>query len=455
LIIRKLKGGFFVTINVQEFMDNLIAQNPAEPEFHQAVKEVVISLAPFIDKNPKYAENKILERLVEPERTISFRVPWVDDKGEIQVNKGWRVQFNSAIGPYKGGLRFAPNVTVGTLKFLGFEQIFKNSLTNLPLGGGKGGSNFDGRGKSDAEVMRFCQSFMTELFRHIGPNTDVPAGDIGVGGREIGYLFGQYKRLANEYTGVLTGKGVGWGGSLIRTQATGYGVAYFLQQMLATKGMSIEGQRVAASGYGNVGSFFIEKVHQLGGKIITVADPFGYVYDPDGVSGEKLEYIKTLWTVYRRPIKDYAEKYGLEYKEGSPWVVPCDIAVPTSRQNELDLNDAKALLNNGVKCVCEAANMPCSEDAVNCFLDAKILFAPGKAANAGGVGVSGLEMAQNSMRYYWSAEEVDAKLKTIMENIHATCQEYGKEGSYTNYVDGANIGGFIKIADAMIAQGVV
>jgi glutamate dehydrogenase (NADP+) len=444
-----------VSINVQEFMDNLIAQNPAETEFHQAVKEVVVSLAPFIDKNPKYAKNKILERLVEPERTISFRVPWVDDKGEIQINKGWRVEFNSAIGPYKGGIRFAPNVTVGTLKFLGFEQIFKNSLTSLPLGGGKGGANFDGRGKSDAEVMRFCQSFMTELFRHIGANTDVPAGDIGVGGREIGYMFGQYKRLANEFTGVFTGKGFNWGGSLIRPEATGYGVAYFCQSMLKTRGEDFEGKRVAASGYGNVGSFLIEKVIQLGGKVITVADPTGYIYDPDGVSGEKLEFVKTLWTVHRRPIKDYAEKFGVKYIEGSPWEVPCDVAIPTSRQNELDLNDAKNLIKNGCTCVCEAANMPSSEEAINYFLDSKILFAPGKAANAGGVAVSGLEMAQNSMRYNWTAEEVEEKLKSIMANIHATCQEYGKEGNYTNYVDGANIGGFIKVADAMIDQGIV
>ncbi|MCR4963556.1 MAG: NADP-specific glutamate dehydrogenase [Firmicutes bacterium] len=445
-----------MSFDVAKFMENVKAKNPGEPEFHQAVEEVVLTLADYINANPKYADNKILERMVEPERVVMFRVPWVDDKGEIQVNRGYRVQMNSAIGPYKGGLRFHPSVTLGTLKFLAFEQVFKNSLTTLPMGGGKGGADFDGVGKSDNEVMRFCQSFMTELYRHIGPNLDVPAGDIGVGAREVAYMFGQYKRIANEFTGVLTGKGRSFGGSLIRPEATGYGVIYFAQAMLATKGDSLEGKTVVNSGGGNVGTFLIEKVNQLGGKVVTVGDPYGYVYDPDGIKGEKLEFLKPLWTVYRRPIKDFADKFGLEYREGrKPWEVPCDIACPTATQNELNEEDAKTLIKNGCKCIAEGSNMSSTKGAVDAILASKILYSPGKASNAGGVAVSGLEMSQNSMRYNWTSEEVDAKLQQIMSDIHETCREYGQEGDYCNYVKGANIGGFVKVADAMIAQGIV
>ena len=442
-------------VNFQEFMDYIVKRNPAEYEFHQAVREVIQSLVPFVNKNPKYLKNKILERIVEPERVLAFRVPWIDDKGEIQINRGYRIQMNSAIGPYKGGLRFAPNVNLSILKFLAFEQVFKNSLTTLPMGGGKGGSNFDGVGKSDNEIMRFCQSFMTELYRHIGPETDVPAGDIGVGGREIGYMFGQYKRLTKEFSGILTGKGLNWGGSLIRPEATGYGAIYFAQEMLKTRGLDFEGKTVVNSGYGNVGTYLIEKVNELGGKVVTAADQYGYVYVPDGIKGDALEFLKTLWTIDRRPIKDFADEFGYEYREGrKPWEVPCDIATPTATQNELGVDDAKTLVKNGCVCVTEGANMPSTNDAVEVFTNAKLLFAPGKAANAGGVAVSGLEMSQNSMRLHWTKEEVDNKLKAIMAQIHDTCMEYGKENGYTNYVNGANIGGFVKVADSMIDQGV-
>lgn len=441
---------------LESFMNEVIAKNPGEKEFHQAVYEVAASLMPFIEQEHKYKKAKILERLVEPERVVMFRVTWVDDNGEIQVNRGYRVQMNSAIGPYKGGLRFDPSVNLSILKFLAFEQVFKNSLTTLPLGGGKGGADFDPRGKSDQEVMRFCQAFMTELFRHIGPDTDVPAGDIGVGGREIGYLFGQYRKIRNSFDGAITGKGFGWGGSLIRPEATGYGVVYFLQEMLKVKGEDLKGKTIAISGYGNVGSYFIEKALQYGAKVVTIADDKGYVYDPEGISGEKLEYLKDLWVVHRRPARDFAENFGLKWIEGrKPWEVPCDIAVPTATQNELDLEGAKSLAKNGCKCVVEAANMPCTPEAVDVFKSAGILFAPGKAANAGGVAVSGLEMCQNSQHICWSAEEVDSKLQGIMKNIHQQCVTYGKENNRIDYVKGANIAGFIRVADAMIAQGII
>ncbi len=442
---------------VQDLMERVVKRNPGEAEFHQAVHEVLESLQPVIESHPEYIDSGVLERMVEPERQIIFRVPWLDDNGRVQVNRGFRVQFNSAIGPYKGGLRFHPSVNLGIIKFLGFEQVFKNSLTGLPMGGGKGGSDFDPRGKSDGEVMRFCQSFMTELFRHVGANTDVPAGDIGVGAREIGYLFGQYKRITNTFEGVLTGKGISWGGSLARPQATGYGVAYFIEQMLQSRGESWAGKTVTISGYGNVGTFFIEKVNQLGGKVVTIADEFGYVSDPEGIQGEKLDFLLDLWCIYRRPAKDYAQKFGLQWVEGrSPWEVPCDIAVPTATQNELCREDAEHLIANGCKCVAEAANMPCMAEAVQLFLDKGILFGPAKAVNAGGVAVSGLEMSQNSMRYAWTFEEVDNKLKGIMTEIYrkseAAAREYGMAG---NLVAGANIAGFKKVADAMMAQGVV
>jgi len=433
------------------------AKNPGENEFHQAVQEVTESLIPFIEENPKYKHAKILERLAEPERTIIFRVPWLDDKGEIQINRGFRIEMNSAIGPYKGGLRLHPTVNLGILKFLAFEQVLKNSLTTLPMGGGKGGSDFDPKGKSDNEVMRFCQSFMSELFRHIGPNTDVPAGDIGVGGREIGYLFGQYKRLRNEFTGVLTGKGIEWGGSLIRPEATGYGATYFAQEMLATRGEGFKGKIVCISGSGNVAQYATEKVTQLGGIVVTSSDSNGFIYDPKGIDAEKLSYIMELKNVKRGRIKEYAEKYGVEYFEGKrPWGIKCDIAMPCATQNEVNAEEAKMLVKNGCLCVAEGANMPCNVEAVEVLLNAKVLYAPGKAANAGGVATSGLEMTQNSMRLPWSSEEVDERLHTIMKNIHKTCVKYGtKPDGFINYVDGANIGGFVKVADAMIAQGVV
>ncbi|MGI5873907.1 MAG: NADP-specific glutamate dehydrogenase [Bacillota bacterium] len=443
-------------MELQSFMEAVKAKNPNEPEFFQAVEEVAMTLIPYINEHPEYEEAKILERMVEPERVIMFRVPWVDDKGEIQINRGYRIQMNSAIGPYKGGLRFHPSVNLGLLKFLAFEQVLKNSLTTLPMGGAKGGADFDGRGKSDAEVMRFCQSFMTELYRHIGPDLDVPAGDIGTGAREIGYLFGQYKRLRNEFTGVLTGKGLSFGGSLIRPEATGYGLVYFLDEMMKRNGDSLEGKTVAVSGYGNVGTYAIEKVNQLGGKVVTIADEFGYVYDPDGIDSEKLEYIKDLWVVYRKSAKDFAEKYNLKWVEGKrPWEVPCDVALPTATQNELLEEHADLLVKNGVKYVAEGANMPCTNEAIKIFRAAGINYAPGKAANAGGVATSGLEMSQNSLRYGWTREEVDAKLKNIMIDIHENCVKYGQEGDKVDYVNGANVAGFVKVADAMLAQGLV
>jgi len=441
---------------VEEFMQMVVAKNPAENEFHQAVHEVVESLWDFVQENPVYQHHKILERIVEPERVIIFRVPWRDDRGNMQVNRGFRVEFNSAIGPYKGGLRFHPSVNLGILKFLGFEQVFKNSLTTLPMGGGKGGSDFDPKGKSDNEVMNFCQSFMTELSRHIGANTDVPAGDIGVGGREIGFLFGQYKRLRNEFTGVLTGKGLNWGGSLIRPEATGYGCVYFAEEMLKTRGESFKGKVVAISGSGNVAQYATEKVNQLGGKVVTLSDSSGTIYDPDGIDNEKLAYVLELKNVKRGRIKEYAEKYGVEYWPNErPWKAKVDVALPCATQNEISGEDAKTLVSNGCICVSEGANMPSEPEAINVYLDNKILFGPGKAANAGGVAVSGLEMSQNSMRLSWTREEVDEKLHGIMKSIHETCVKYGSEGDFINYVKGANIGGFIKVADSMIDQGCV
>ncbi len=433
------------------------AKNPGENEFHQAVQEVSESLIPFIEENPRYKHAKILERIAEPERTIIFRVPWLDDKGEVQINRGYRIEMNSAIGPYKGGLRLHPTVNLGILKFLAFEQVFKNSLTTLPMGGGKGGSDFDPKGKSDNEVMRFCQSFMSELFRHIGADTDVPAGDIGVGGREIGFLFGQYKRLKNEFTGVLTGKGIEWGGSLIRPEATGYGATYFAQEMLATRGESLKGKIVCISGSGNVAQFATEKVTELGGKVVTLSDSNGFVYDPKGIDDEKLKFVMDLKNIRRGRMREYADKYGVEYFEGKrPWVIKCDIAMPNATQNEINEEEAGMLIKNGCICVSEGANMPSTIEAVEVFLKAKILYGPGKAANAGGVATSGLEMTQNSMRLPWSREEVDEKLQVIMKNIHKTCVKYGtREDGFINYVDGANIGGFVKVANAMIAQGVV
>jgi len=442
--------------SVEDFMDMVKTKNPGEKEFHQAVFEVVESLWEFLQDNPHYMDAKILERLVEPERVILFRVPWRNDQGEIEVNKGYRVEFNSAIGPYKGGLRFHPTVNLGILKFLGFEQILKNSLTTLPMGGGKGGSNFDPKGKSDNEVMSFCQSFMTELQRHIGPDTDVPAGDIGVGGREIGFMYGQYKRLRNEFTGTLTGKGLNWGGSLIRPEATGYGNVYFAQEMLNAHGDDMKGKTVAISGSGNVAQYSVEKVLDLGGKPVTLSDSSGYIYDPDGIDRDKLEFVMELKNVKRGRIKDYAAKYNCQYVEGKrPWEVKCDVALPSATQNEINGDDAKALIKNGCICVSEGANMPSTPDAINVYMNNKILYGPGKAANAGGVATSGLEMSQNSLRLSWTRNEVDEKLHGIMKNIHETCVKYGHDGDFINYVKGANIGGFIKIADSMLDQGVV
>jgi glutamate dehydrogenase/leucine dehydrogenase len=442
---------------VDAFMAKVIAKNPNEPEFLQAVQEVVESLMPFIEENPKYKEHKILERMVEPERVIMFRVPWIDDKGEIQINRGYRIQMNSAIGPYKGGIRFHPTVNLSILKFLAFEQVFKNALTTLPMGGGKGGSDFDPKGKTDNEVMRFCQSFVTELYRHIGHNTDVPAGDIGVGGREVGYMYGQFKRIANEFTGVFTGKGVEWGGSLIRPEATGYGCVYFAEEMLKTRGESVKGKTVVISGSGNVSQYAAEKVIELGGKVVTLSDSNGYIYDPKGIDSEKLKYVMWLKNVKRGRIKEYAEKYGCEYYENkTPWEIKCDIALPCATQNEINGTDAKMLVRNGCICVSEGANMPSTPEAVETFIEHKILYGPGKAANAGGVATSGLEMTQNSIRMSWTREEVDRHLHQIMVNIHKTCVKYGtKSDGFINYVDGANIGGFVKVADAMIAQGVI
>ncbi len=444
--------------SIKDFISEVAATNPNEPEFIQAVTEVAETVIPFIEKNEKYQNKMLLERIVEPERTIMFRVPWTDDNGNVRVNKGYRVEFNSAIGPYKGGLRFHPTVNLSILKFLGFEQIFKNSLTTLPMGGGKGGSNFDPKGKSDAEVMRFCQSFMTELARHIGPNTDVPAGDIGVGGREVGFLFGQYKRLRNEFTGVLTGKGLSYGGSLIRPEATGYGTVYFAQSMLETKGESMQGKTVVISGSGNVAQYAAEKVIELGGKVLTLSDSGGFVYDKDGIDADKLAYVMELKNVKRGRIKEYVDKYpSASYTEGArPWGVKCDIALPCATQNELNKEEAETLVANGCMCVAEGANMPSLPEAIVVFQEAEILYAPGKASNAGGVATSGLEMSQNSLRLSWTREEVDEKLHAIMNNIHAACLKYGKNGDgYVDYVKGANIAGFVKLADAMLEQGVV
>ena len=442
--------------SVEEFMSMVKSKNANEVEFHQAVHEVADSLWSFLDKNQHYVYARVMERIIEPERVIIFRVPWRNDRGEIEVNRGFRVEFNSSIGPYKGGLRFHPSVNLSILKFLGFEQVFKNSLTTLPMGGGKGGSDFDPKGKSDNEVMSFCQSFMTELCKHIGPNTDVPAGDIGVGGREIGYMFGQYKRIRNEFTGVLTGKGLNWGGSLIRPEATGYGCVYFVNEMLKYQNNAIEGKSVVVSGSGNVAQYATEKVNQLGGKVVTLSDSSGFIFDSEGIDSDKLAWVIDLKNNKRGRIKEYAEEFKCEYFDGKrPWDVDCDIALPCATQNEIDESGAKSLLKNGVIAVSEGANMPSDPDAVNVFQNSGVLFGPGKAANAGGVAVSGLEMSQNSMRINWSSEEVDQKLLAIMQSIHESCVEYGKESNSVDYVKGANIAGFIKVADAMIDQGVV
>ena len=442
---------------LDSFLREIEKRNSHEPEFMQAVKEVAEDLIPYIIKQDIYHGKNILMRMCEPERVLMFRVNWVDDNGEIRVNRGYRIEMNSAIGPYKGGLRFHPSVNLSILKFLAFEQVFKNSLTTLPMGGGKGGSDFDPKNKSDSEVMRFCQSFMTELFRHIGPNTDIPAGDIGVGGREIGYMFGQYKRLKNEFTGVLTGKGVSWGGSLIRPEATGYGTVYFAEDMLNYEGNSLKGKTVTISGAGNVAQYAAEKCLHLGGKVLTMSDSNGFIFDKDGINEDKLKHIMFLKNVKRSRISEYLKKYpNASYvKDKKPWSIKCDVALPCATQNELDHLDAKNLISNGCYCVAEGANMPCTIKAISEFKQNKILYAPGKASNAGGVAVSGLEMAQNSLRYSWSREEVDKKLKQIMINIHRSCLEFGKEKDYINYGKGANISSFIKVADAMLAQGVV
>ncbi|MBO9582693.1 MAG: NADP-specific glutamate dehydrogenase [Flavobacterium sp.] len=443
---------------INEFMALIESKNPNEPEFLQAVREFAETVIPFIAERKKYDGKNLLLRIAEPERSIIFRVPWVDDKGEIIVNRGFRIQMNSAIGPYKGGIRFHHSVNLSVLKFLAFEQVFKNSLTTLPMGGGKGGSDFDPEGKSDAEIMRFCQSFMTELCRHIGPDLDVPAGDIGVGAREIGYLFGQYKRIRNEFTGVLTGKGLAYGGSLIRPEATGYGVVYFTDQMLRTIGHEIKGKKVAISGFGNVAWGVALKVNELGGKVVTISGPDGYIYDEEGISGEKIDHMVEMRATGDNRAERYLEKYpnAIFHKGKSPWEVKVDIAIPCATQNELNGDDAKKLIDNGVLCVTEAANMPSTLDAIKLFLDNKVLFAPGKAANAGGVAASGLEMTQNSIRLNWTSEEVDLRLKDIMVGIHNQCKKYGaEEDGYVNYVKGANIAGFVKVADAMLAQGVV
>ncbi|MFO7652296.1 MAG: NADP-specific glutamate dehydrogenase [Candidatus Krumholzibacteriia bacterium] len=439
------------------FLESVMAKNPAQPEFHQAVHEVAHSLEPCLKKHPEYLEAKILERMVEPDRIIMFRVPWQDDGGEIHVNRGYRVEFNNALGPYKGGLRFHPSVTLGILKFLGFEQILKNSLTTLPMGGGKGGSDFDPKGKSDYEVMRFCQSFMNELYRHIGADIDVPAGDIGVGGREIGYMFGQYKKLTHSFEGVFTGKGLGWGGSLIRPEATGYGCVYFAEEMLKTRKQSFAGKTVTVSGSGNVSQYAIEKVNQLGGKVVTVSDSNGTVYDKAGIDVEKWQYLMELKNVKRGRIKEYATEFRCEYHEGKrPWFVPCDIALPCATENELSGADAQMLVDNGCVCVSEGANMPTTPDGVEVLLGNKVLYGLGKAANAGGVATSGLEMSQNSMRMSWTREEVDARLQQIMKSIHSACRATAEEyGDADNYVLGANIAGFIKVANAMSDQGLV
>ena len=446
-----------MTEYAQNVLNKVRALNPNEPEFHQAVEEVFDSLDLVLERHPEYRSARILERMTEPERVIMFRVPWMDDQGDIHINRGFRIEMNSAIGPYKGGLRFHPSVNMGILKFLAFEQVFKNSLTTLPMGGGKGGSDFDPKGKSDNEVMRFCQSFMTELYRHIGPNTDVPAGDIGVGGREIGFLFGQYKRLRNEFTGVLTGKGLNWGGSLIRPEATGYGAVYFAKEMLKTIGMDIEGKVFSVSGFGNVAWGAVQKIDQLGGKVVTLSGPDGFVYDKDGITGEKIDYMLELRASANDRVKDYADKFKVEFYAGKrPWGVKVDVAMPCATQNEIFEDDAKELLKNGCVCVCEGANMPTTIEAYKAFREAKILFSPGKASNAGGVATSGLEMSQNSMRLPWPKEEADSRLHMIMKNIHDTCVQTSERfGTKGNYVAGANIAGFLKVADAMLDQGLV
>ena len=443
---------------VENFMAGVIAKNPGEKEFHQAVREVVESVAPYIMAYPHLIDLKIMERIVEPERVIMFRVPWVDDKGEVQINRGFRIQMNSAIGPYKGGIRFHSSVNLSIMKFLAFEQTFKNSLTTLPMGGAKGGSDFSPRGKSDNEVMRFCQSFMTELYRHIGPNTDVPAGDIGVGGREVGFLFGQYKRLRDEFTGTLTGKGQAWGGSLLRPEATGYGACYFAQEMLATRGQTFEGKRVVVSGAGNVAQHAAQKAMRLGAKVLTLSDSNGFIYDPEGFTEEKLNYVFQLKNIRRGRIKEYVNQYpqAQYFPDERPWNIPCDIAMPCATQNEINGDDARHLIENGCWCVTEGANMPSTPEAIAIFQNAKILYSPGKASNAGGVATSGLEMSQNSMRLKWTSEEVDERLHKIMSDIHAACVKYGtEEDGYINYVKGANIAGFIKVANAMVEQGLV
>ncbi|MBO97912.1 MAG: NADP-specific glutamate dehydrogenase [Flavobacteriales bacterium] len=441
--------------NIKDFVKKVAIKNPGEVEFIQAVQEVAENIIPFIDKNEKYQNKMLLERMVEPERVLIFRVPWVDDRGETNVNRGYRVEFNSAIGPYKGGLRFHPSVNLSILKFLGFEQVFKNSLTTLPMGGGKGGSDFNPKAKSDNEIMNFCQSFMLELSKHIGPNTDVPAGDIGVGAREIGYMFGQYKRIRNEFTGVLTGKGINWGGSLIRPEATGYGNVYFAQNMLEVHQESFSGKTVVISGSGNVAQYACEKATELGAKVVALSDSSGYIYDPAGIDSQKLKYVMHLKNVKRGRISEYAKEYNCVFKKGTPWFIACDIALPCATQNELNLDDAQTLVSNGCICVSEGANMPTTPDAIEFFINEKILFAPGKASNAGGVATSGLEMSQNSLRINWTREEVDSKLKEIMKNIHSSCVRYGKDKDFINYVKGANIAGFVKVADAMLDQGIV
>ena len=444
-------------LQVEEFMAQVKARNPGEPEFHQAVREVAESVLPLVESTPAYRKAKILERLVEPERVIMFRVPWIDDRGEVQINRGYRIEMNSAIGPYKGGLRFHPTVYLGVLKFLAFEQVFKNSLTTLSMGGGKGGSDFEPKGKSDNEVMRFCQSFMTELQRHIGPDTDVPAGDIGVGGREIGYLFGQYKRIVNRFNGVLTGKGLEYGGSLIRPEATGYGAVYFAQEMLATRGESVKGKVATVSGSGNVAQYTVEKLLEYGAKIVTLSDSAGTIVDPDGINADKLAWVMELKNVRRGRIREYAERFkGTKFLANErPWSIKCDLAFPSATQNEIDDRDARTLVANGCTCVAEGANMPTTPEGVDVFLNAKILYGPGKAANAGGVAVSGLEMTQNAGVVRWPREEVDMRLQQIMKSIHANCVRYGRVDGFVNYVRGANIAGFVKVADAMLAQGVV
>ncbi|SDA59116.1 glutamate dehydrogenase (NADP+) [Pseudomonas sp. NFPP33] len=445
-----------MSLSVDSFLARLKQRDPDQPEFHQAVEEVVRSLWPFLEANPRYREAGILERMVEPERAILFRVPWVDDRGQVQVNRGYRIQMSSAIGPYKGGLRFHPSVNLGVLKFLAFEQVFKNSLTSLPMGGGKGGADFDPKGKSEGEVMRFCQSFMSELYRHIGADLDVPAGDIGVGGREIGYLFGQYKRLSNQFTSVLTGKGLSYGGSLIRPEATGYGCVYFAEEMLKRIDQGFEDKRVAISGSGNVAQYAAQKVMELGGRVISMSDSEGTLYAEGGLNDEQWQYLMELKNVRRGRLREMAEHYGLQFLAGQrPWGLACDIALPCATQNELDGEDARVLLKNGCICVAEGANMPSTLEAVDLFVEAGICYAPGKASNAGGVATSGLEMSQNAMRLHWSAGEVDERLHGIMQNIHHACVHHGEENGRINYVKGANIAGFVKVADAMLAQGVV